>query len=113
RRCRSSIPGCCVYLWRLSGRDFQYYCSCPVFINAKLRFIPENFALFIGLSLNISRKPSAVISFQSVSEKFKTAEMGFSSGWECGFENLFQGQTSWQASQPNIQLSILGRIFSG
>ena len=67
--------------------------------------MPWYLLLFKGDLLNISLNDSSVNSSQSFVVKFKICGRGVNAFSIVGFENLFQGQTSWQVSHPNIQLS--------
>ena len=65
--------------------------------------IPEYFVLLSGEFLKTVLKVSSVSSVQSFLDIDNTSGLGLKSGSLCGFENRFQGQTSWQTSQPKAQ----------
>lgn len=63
--------------------------------------------------LNIFEKVSCVISSQSRRVKCSSSGEGSNAGVRCGLENLFQGHTSWQTSQPNAQFSNWPFMLAG
>src|SRR5216117_223276 len=81
--------------------------------NFRFRLMPENFERRIGESLYIFLKDSSVRSSQSCKEKLNTSLSGLNYVSLVGFENLFQGHTSWQISQPNNQFSNFPFISAG
>src|SRR5438105_15199166 len=81
--------------------------------NFKFRLIPENLERFIGESLKIFLNDSSVSSCQFPKEKFNISRTGENSLSCVGFENLFHGHTSWQTSQPKIQLANFPSMSRG
>lgn len=75
--------------------------------------MPSNLALLSGEFLKMVLKDSSVNASQSLVEKFSISGIGVKLISSVDFENLFHGQTSWQTSQPNIQLSNLPFWASG
>jgi hypothetical protein len=76
--------------------------------NSALRLSPFNFALLTGLSLNLLLNNSSSIFFISVNKISLLFFVGKNSDFSVTIENFsFHGQTSWQISQPKIQLSNL------
>ena len=75
--------------------------------------MPLNFVLFSGEFLKMVLKLSSLISSHCAVVKFSISGMGAKAGSLWGFENLFQGQISWQISHPNIQLLNLPFILLG
>jgi hypothetical protein len=75
--------------------------------------MPSNLARFKGESLKMILNDSSVSSCQSLILKFNIAGTGVKLISVLGLLNLFHGQTSWQTSQPNSQLSNLPFMLSG
>ena len=85
----------------------------PGKINFRLRCMPLYFVLFNGDVLNIFLKASSFIFIHSSVDKSRTPGIGVNSVSVLGLLKRFQGQTSWQMSQPNIQFSNLFFISGG
>src|SRR5690606_20219426 len=68
---------------------------------------PEYLVRFTADFLNSFPNTSAVSSSQSPLDMESSSGLGLNRGSLWGLEKRFQGQTSWQTSQPKIQSSIL------
>src|SRR5205085_7087178 len=93
--------GSCSFNQRFPNFHFRISSSCFVLRNLMLRWIPFHLVRLIAECLNIFLKLSSVIASHSRVDKFSTSGMGMNSGSSLGLLKRFQGQTSWQISQPN------------
>src|SRR5438876_1936048 len=91
------------------------YCISVIYPcrNFTFRCMPWNLARFKGECLNIFLNASSVNDSHSFVVKFSISGMGVNSTSCVGFENRFQGHTSWHTSQPNIQSANCPFLSSG
>ena len=75
--------------------------------------MPFHFVRLSGECLNIVLKLSSVIISHSFVARFSISGMGENEVSVCGLLKRFQGQTSWQVSQPKSQLSNFPFISPG
>ena len=84
----------------------QSYGFSMGFKKLMFRFNPSNPVRLTALFLKRISKWSEVKACQSFVLRFISSKSGLNRFSWCAFEKRFHGQTSWQTSHPNIQLSI-------